>query len=104
MVQTQPSSTATAGQAFALQPVVYEEDRFGNLETADNTALVTATLASGAGPLEGATITTLSGGVATFTNLADDRAGAITAQLHQRQRLQRPSNNIVVSPAAPING
>ena len=31
------SPTATAGQAFGTQPVIYEEDRYGNLETGDNT-------------------------------------------------------------------
>ena len=32
MIHTQPSQTATAGQALAIQPVVYEEDQFGNIE------------------------------------------------------------------------
>ena len=53
VIHTQPSSTATAGQAFATQPVIYEEDRFGNLETADNSTVVTAALESGTGPLQG---------------------------------------------------
>ena len=47
--------TATAGVAFATQPVVYEEDQFGNVETTDSTTKVTATLASGSGPLQGTT-------------------------------------------------
>ena len=34
VIHTQPSSTATAGQAFATQPVIDEEDQFGNIETA----------------------------------------------------------------------
>ena len=42
MIQTQPSPTATAGQPFATQPVIYEEDQYGNLETGDNSTVVTA--------------------------------------------------------------
>ena len=99
VVHTQPSASAMAGQAFAIQPVVYEEDRFGNLETADNTSLVTATLASGAGPLKGATIAALSGGVATFTNLAYNRAEAISLSFSSGG-INATSANIVVSPAA----
>ena len=34
---TEPSATATAGQAFGTQPVVYEEDQFGNVETTGTT-------------------------------------------------------------------
>ena len=78
MIHTQPSATATAGQAFGTQPVVYEEDQYGNLETGDNSTVVTASLASGTGPLQGTTTVTVSGGVATFTNLADNKAETIS--------------------------
>src|SRR5271157_3382689 len=78
VIHTQPSSTATAGVAFGTQPVIYEEDQFGNLETADNTTVMTAALNSGTGPLQGTTTATVSGGVATFTNLADDKAETIS--------------------------
>src|SRR5439155_11489203 len=40
-IQTQPTPTATAGAAFAQQPVVRVEDQFGNLRTADNSTIVT---------------------------------------------------------------
>ena len=48
--------------------------------TSDNTTVVTAILASGTGPLKGTTTATLSGGMATFTNLADNTAETITLQ------------------------
>jgi hypothetical protein len=70
VIAGEPSSSAIAGQPFAIQPVVYEVDRFGNLETGDNTAVVTAVPNTGAGPLSGATAT-LSGGIARFVDLAD---------------------------------
>jgi len=51
VIHTQPSSTATAGQPFAVQPVIYVEDQNGNLQTSDNTTVVTVSLASGTGTL-----------------------------------------------------
>src|SRR5262249_28629162 len=72
IINTQPSPTATAGVAFATQPVVYIEDAFGNLITGDNSTQVTgASLPLGSGPLQGTTNVTASGGIATFTNLSD---------------------------------
>ena len=100
VIQTQPSSTAIAGQAFATQPVIDEEDQYGNLETGDNSTVVTATLASSAGPLQGTTTVTLSGGVATFTNLADDKAETIALEFNGGGLTSVPSSGITVSPAA----
>ncbi len=42
VIHIQPSSTAIAGAKFAIQPIVYEQDRFGNLVSGDNTTTVTA--------------------------------------------------------------
>ena len=58
--------------------MIDEEDQYGNLETGDNSTVVTASLSSGTGPLQGTTTVTRLGGVATFTNLADDTAETIT--------------------------
>ena len=85
-IATQPSPTATAGVAFATQPVVYIEDQYGNLETSDNTTQVTAALHSGSGPLLGTTTVTASGGIATFTDL---------------WRTTRPRRSHCSSPACP---
>src|SRR6266446_4978506 len=41
-MQTQPSATATAGVAFAQQPVIQIQDAFGNLVSSDNGTVVTA--------------------------------------------------------------
>ncbi len=99
VIQTQPSLAATAGQAFASQPVVYEEDQFGNIETGDNSKVVAVTLNSGTGPLQGPTSVILSGGVATFTNLSDDRAETISLNFSSGVLTNASSANIVVSPA-----
>ena len=65
--------------AFSTQPVVYVEDQYGNVETGDNTTQVTAaSLPIGSGPLQGTTTVTVAAGIATFTNLADDKAETIT--------------------------
>ena len=37
VITQQPSAAATAGVAFATQPVVQEEDRFGNVVNTDST-------------------------------------------------------------------
>ena len=60
-LETPPSGTATAGNAFTTQPVVYEEDQNGNVEIGDNSTVITVSLASGTGPLEGTLTATVSG-------------------------------------------
>ena len=85
VIHTQPSATATAGKAFTIQPVGYEQDRFGNLESGDNTTTVTASINGGDGPVQGTTSVIVSGGVATFTNLVDDKAGSHLAHARERR-------------------
>ena len=50
VITQQPSATATAGVAFATQPVVTEEDAFGNVITTDSTHTVTAARSTGYRP------------------------------------------------------
>ena len=101
VIHTQPSSTATAGSSFATQPVIYEEDQYGNLETGDSSTTVTAALLTGTGPLGGSTTKTVSGGIATFTNLKDNTAETIALQFGSSNSLTSlASNNVVVSSAA----
>jgi streptogramin lyase len=97
---TLPSARATAGQPFATQPVLYEVDAYGNLVTGDNSTVITAALASGMGPLQGTTSVTMSGGVATFTNLADNKAETLTLQFTGSGLNSVSSGSIIVSPAA----
>ena len=101
MILTQPSAAATAGLSFGTQPVIEELDQYGNVETNDDTTVVTASLASGAGPLEGTNMATLSSGVATFTNLADDTAETITLVFKTSSLSSVASGTITVSPATP---
>jgi predicted outer membrane repeat protein len=100
VIQTEPSSSATAGQPFATQPVLYLEDQYGNLETDDNTTQVTASLREGTGPLLGTTTVTVSGGIATFTNLADNKAGNIALVFTGVGLAKATSGFITVNPAA----
>jgi hypothetical protein len=103
VVTQQPSPTATAGVAFSTQPVVKEEDSFGNVIASDSTHTVTVARGNhGTASLQGGPLTvTLASGVATFSGLSYNvaetmnlsfttNAGAFTAT----------SNDIVVSPAA----
>jgi hypothetical protein len=103
VIHTQPSATATAGQAFDVQPVVYLEDASGNLETTDNSTVVTVALASGTGPLQAkARSATVAGGIATFAGLADNTAETITLKFTAIGLTSGSSNLIVVRPAAPF--
>src|ERR1051325_1517929 len=61
-IQTAPSTSATAGVAFTQQPVVRIEDQFGNLRSADNSTVVTASRAIGSALLQGTTNRTAAGG------------------------------------------
>ena len=71
---TQPSATATAGVSFAIQPVVAQEDAFGNIITADNTHTVTVARGTGTSALQGGPLTvTLTNGVATFSGVSTTR-------------------------------
>ncbi len=97
VILRQPSPTATTGQAFATQPVIYEEDQYGNLETGDNSTKVTASLRVGTGPLLGSTTVTVAGGIATFTNLADDTAETIILVFTAPGLDKTTSNPIIVS-------
>ena len=99
VIATPPSTAATAGTAFPTQPVIEEKDNFGNLETGDDTTLVTAALASGTGPLQGTKAITVQGGVATFTDLADDLAETITLSFSGGGLSVGPSKPITVSAA-----
>src|SRR6185369_6242754 len=78
IIQTQPSTTATAGVVFAQQPVIRIEDAVGHLLTADNSTVVTAARSAGSGTLQGTLTATASNGLATFTNLAHNVATNIT--------------------------
>jgi hypothetical protein len=107
VVQVQPPPTATAGQPFATagRPVVvYEEDRYGNIETGEDSTAVTVSLASGSGPLHGTLSVTLQGGVATFTELADGAAGTITLAFSGGGLPSVTSSPITVNPVPTIIG
>ena len=73
-------------------------DQYGNIETGDNSTTITASLASGNGPLLGTTTVTLSDGVATFVGLADNKAGIISLNFAGGGFTAGPSNNIFIGP------
>ena len=104
MIEVQPSPTAAAGQSFAVQPVVYEEDRFGNVETGDNSTVVTAVIASGTGSLQGKVTATVSRGVAAFTNLAGSSGGTIASQFESGSLSPATSSGVTVAASGPSGG
>ncbi len=100
VIHTQPSATATAGSVFSTQPVLYVEDQYGNLVTDDNTTQVTAMLRVGTGPLLGATMVTVSRGIATFTNLEDNKAETLILLFTAQALVKAQSSPTTVNPAA----
>jgi hypothetical protein len=73
----QQPTNGTPATAITPAVTVRELDAFGNLETGDNTSQVTLTLGNANGAtLSGTTTVTVSGGVATFSNLSINNAGS----------------------------
>ncbi|TAK93698.1 MAG: Ig-like domain repeat protein [Verrucomicrobia bacterium] len=99
-ILTQPSGTATAGIAFAQQPVIRIEDQYGNLRSADNSTVVTATRSVGTGTLQGTTTATASGGVASFGNLNYPAAETMKIVFSAGGLTNATSSNVVVSAGA----
>ncbi len=98
-IHTQPSSTAVAGQLFATQPVIYEEDQYGNLETKDNSTKVVASLHNSNTSLQTVTVV---GGVATFSSLSYTKAGSITLDFTSGTLTKVTSNAIAIKAAAAV--
>ncbi|MEX0609182.1 MAG: invasin domain 3-containing protein [Balneolaceae bacterium] len=68
-ISTQPSTNATAGATFSIQPVIEILDAYSNILTGDDFTQITASRNTGAGTLQGNTTVTVNDGIATFTNL-----------------------------------
>lgn len=76
-LQTQTSTTATAGVVFGQQPVIRIVDVYGNTITSDLTSSIKATISLGEGVIQGDTSVTVVQGVATFSNLSHNVANSI---------------------------
>ncbi len=95
VITTEPPANASAGVAFVPQPVIVEEDQFGNVETGDNKTVITAQLATGAGPISNTTAT-VAAGVATFSGLLDPTEETITLKFTGGGLTSQPSSSIDV--------
>ncbi|HWQ92567.1 MAG TPA: Ig-like domain-containing protein, partial [Clostridia bacterium] len=105
-VQAAPT-TGAVGVVFATQPVVQVRDQFANVLSAangnaDNTSVITATLGSGVGLLQGTTAATAGNGIAAFTNLASTNAGSLTLSFNSPGLVGATAGNLVVSPGPAI--
>src|SRR6266704_5805595 len=99
-IQTQPVAVATAGAAFAQQPVVRIEDQFGNLMSSDNSTVVSVSRGLGSGALQGTLSRTASNGLVSFTNLSYTVAETISLNFSSGSLTGSASSNVVVSAAA----
>src|SRR5207244_2627817 len=76
LVFGQQPTNATVGAALNPAVTVKILDAYGNLETGDNTDQVSLLLNNAAGAtLSGTNPVTVSGGIATFSNLSINQAG-----------------------------
>jgi hypothetical protein len=98
-LQTQPGSNSSAGVLFSPQPVLQIIDQFGNLLNLNSTTVVTASLASGSGTLQGTTKLTPAFGVVTYTNLSMNTAGNISLLFTATNLASAVSTPISVAPA-----
>jgi hypothetical protein len=78
LVFLQPPTDTAPGQTISPAVAVAVVDQFGNVVTSDNTDMVTLSLSTNpsGGTLGGTLTITVSGGVATFSNLSIDLAGS----------------------------
>ena len=98
-IATQPSSAVTAGVDFPQQPVIQVQDQFGNLRTADNTNVITAT-SSGTDTNDVNGSVTAVAGVAAFSGMSYLVAQTNTITFSAPGLTSKTSSNIVVSAAA----
>jgi hypothetical protein len=97
VILTQPSATATAGQAFAQQPQISLIDQYGNLCVNDNSTVVQAARGTGTGALQGTTAMPASAGVVSFTNLSYPIAETMTVAFSGTGLTNATSSSVVVS-------
>src|SRR5438876_923744 len=96
--------TSVAGVAISPAVTVQVFDRFGNFASNDNSGQVTLSVASGPGGFAAGSTTTasVSAGVATFSNLILNTAGAYTLGESGTGGLTGPSSaSFTVVPADP---
>jgi hypothetical protein len=94
----QPTST-TAGSTLSTI-IVRVLDTYGNLETSDNIDRVTLSLLSGT--LAGTTTQTVSGGIATFSDLSIAATGTYKLTAAATSRTSATSNSFTIS-TAPVS-
>jgi hypothetical protein len=101
--QTLPSSSAVAGTNFSPQPAIQIRDQFGNIRdsangAADNSTVVTASVATGTSTLQGTTNVTASNGTATFSNLSYRKAETISLRFGSGSLSNVLTDNITIVP------
>lgn len=101
VITQQPPASVTAGSGFGLTATI--EDQYGNVETGDNSDVLTMALASkpGGTTLGGTLSVTVSQGVATFSSLTLTKAAAgYTIGLSSTSPGSATTSAIAVTPAA----
>ncbi|HTX98889.1 MAG TPA: invasin domain 3-containing protein [Bacteroidota bacterium] len=98
VILQQPNPTQIAGRVFAPNPTVSVQDTSGNIVTSDNSSLITATLSTGTGLLQGTTQMTAANGQVAFSNLSYNIAEPIVIQFTSPGLSKAVTSTITVSP------
>ncbi|HEV3021447.1 MAG TPA: hypothetical protein VGX76_03235, partial [Pirellulales bacterium] len=91
-----PPAATTAGSAFPSTVSVAVEDGSGRTVQSDN-SVVTISVASGTGALQGTLVATAKNGVATFTNLATSAPGSGGIKVADGSLASATSSSITIS-------
>ena len=95
----QQPSTVAAGSAISPSIVVDVEDQYGNIVTS-NSSNVTLSINTGPGAIGGTDTVAASSGVATFSNVKLNTAGAYTLAASDGSLTGADSSSFTVNPAA----
>jgi len=99
LVFSQQPTNTVAGSTISPDVTVQVQDEYGNLVTSDDSQ-VTLSLCSGPGSLSGTLNATVSGGVATFSDLSITTVGDYTLTAADGRLTSVTSDSFTISPAA----
>ncbi|MEX1261573.1 MAG: invasin domain 3-containing protein, partial [Balneolaceae bacterium] len=102
-IETQPSSSATAGEEFGSQPVIHLLDQFGNLVSMNNDKEISVEIETGDGDLFGIKNITATNGTVNFTDLSIQKSGTYTLRFSADGLDDIISNEITVTAASPTD-
>lgn len=103
IINTQPPSTAIAGEEYSNPTVVHLLDQFGNIVTTDNSTMASISINSGEGTLSGTLTQQASNGSISFPGLSSDIANTIDLRIESDGLSSITTNSILIEPNDPVD-